>query len=120
MAETLTKQDILELFKVNEEKFNERLKKREKERERSRKEFDERLKKQELEREKSRKEFEERMRKLDGKFGNILLGAVAGMKIKQYADKYADKKGLFVLKQKGEIVEIANDESFQPREWDVK
>lgn len=49
-----------------------------------------------------------------------LLGAVAGMKIEQDADRYAYRKGLFVLKQKGEIVEIANDNKFQPREWNIE
>lgn len=51
--------------------------------------------------------------------GTILLGAVAGMVIQEDADKYAYKKGLYVLKQKGEIVEIANDDKFKPREWVV-
>ena len=46
-----------------------------------------------------------------------LYGAVAGMRIVQKADIFASRKGLFVLRQKGEIVEIANDEKFKPREW---
>jgi hypothetical protein len=46
-----------------------------------------------------------------------LCGAVAGMKIAGHADRYAYRKGLFVLRQKGEIAEIANDQKFQPREW---
>ena len=49
-----------------------------------------------------------------------LLGAVAGIKIESDADKYAYRQGLFVLKQKGEIVEIANDEKFQPKEWKIE
>ena len=49
-----------------------------------------------------------------------LLGAVAGIKIESNADKYAYRQGLFVLKQKGEIVEIANDDKFQPKEWKIK
>ena len=49
----------------------------------------------------------------------ILLGAVAGMRIAEYADKFAYRRGLFVLRQKGEIVEIANDEKFRPKEWKV-
>jgi hypothetical protein len=44
---------------------------------------------------------------------------VAGIVIQEDADKYAYKKGLYVLKQKGEIVEIANDDKFVPREWVV-
>ena len=51
--------------------------------------------------------------------GAILLGAVAGIIIEEDADKYAYKKGLYVLRQKGNIVEIANDENFRPREWKV-
>ena len=49
--------------------------------------------------------------------GTTLLGAVAGMRIEEQADKYAYRQGLFVLKQKGEIVEIANDNKFKPKEW---
>jgi hypothetical protein len=52
--------------------------------------------------------------------GTLLLGAVAGIKIESNADKYAYRQGLFVLKQKGEIVEIANDVKFQPREWKIE
>lgn len=51
--------------------------------------------------------------------GTILLGAVAGMVIQEDADKYAYRKGLYVLKQKGEILEIANDNKFKPRKWIV-
>ena len=51
--------------------------------------------------------------------GSILIGAVAGMRIEENADRYAYRKGLFVLKQKGEIVEIGNDEKFRPKEWHV-
>ena len=49
--------------------------------------------------------------------GKTLYGAVAGMSIKDGADQYAAKKGLFVLKQKGEIVEIVNDQKFKPKEY---
>ena len=188
MADQLTYEKVLELFKETDRRFNENLEKG---------------------LNKSRKEFDERMRKLDGKFGNILgsfveglvepkllqlfqnrginvteiyhnveihkkgmeeaeidlllinayysiafevkttlkpvdvddhlhrldklkknpirsikgttlLGAVAGMKIEGHADKYAYRQGLFVLKQKGEIVEIANDAKFQPKEWKIE
>ena len=51
--------------------------------------------------------------------GKTLLGAVAGIIIEEDADKYAYRKGLYVLRQKGNIVEIANDENFEPREWKV-
>ena len=54
-----------------------------------------------------------------GAKGTILLGAVTGLRIEEEADKYAYRKGFFVLKQKGEIVEIVNDTKFNPREWKI-
>ena len=51
--------------------------------------------------------------------GAILRGAVAGIIIEEDADKYAYRKGLYVLRQKGNIVEIANDKNFIPKEWKV-
>lgn len=52
--------------------------------------------------------------------GTKLLGAVAGMNIKQEAEEHAIQNGLFVLKQKGEIMEVANNKEFRPHEWVVK
>ncbi len=52
--------------------------------------------------------------------GVTLYGAVAGMLIESEADKYAYRKGLYVLKQKGSIVEIVNDDKFQPKTWKVE
>ena len=52
--------------------------------------------------------------------GTTLLGAIAGMRIEEHADKYAYRQGLYVLKQKGEIVEIANDDKFRPKEWRIE
>ncbi len=52
--------------------------------------------------------------------GVTLYGAVAGMLIESEADKYAYRKGLYVLKQKGSIVEIVNDDNFQPKTWKVE
>lgn len=49
-----------------------------------------------------------------------LYGAVAAIKMAEEADKYAYRKGLFVLKQKGELMEIANDDDFAPREWVIQ
>ncbi len=46
-----------------------------------------------------------------------LLGAVAGIVIEESADKYAYRKGLFVIAQSGEIVKILNDEKFKPKVW---
>ncbi|MBF0225382.1 MAG: hypothetical protein HQK76_08005 [Desulfobacterales bacterium] len=47
----------------------------------------------------------------------ILLGAVVGMSVHEDADKYAYRKGLYVLKQKGNIVTIVNDNKFVAKEW---
>jgi len=52
--------------------------------------------------------------------GATIYGAVAGMIIEQDADRYAYKKGLFVLRQKGNIVEIVNDDKFKPTERKVE
>ena len=52
--------------------------------------------------------------------GMSVYGAVAGMIIDEKADKYAYRNGLFVLRQKGNIVEIVNDKKFEPKEWKVE
>jgi hypothetical protein len=44
-------------------------------------------------------------------------GAVAGIEVDEGVDRYAYKKGLFVIKPSGETVEIINDSAFQPRCW---
>jgi len=66
----------------------------------------------------------EKIRKISPKridlSGVTIYGAVAGMMVEGEADKYAYKKGLFVLRQNGNIVEIVNDARFQPREWKVE
>ena len=49
--------------------------------------------------------------------GLTLYGAVAGMIIENNADRYAYQKVFFVIRQKGSIVEIVNDEKFHPKEW---
>jgi len=63
----------------------------------------------------------ERIRQVAPKLFNLsgmtIYGAVAGMVTENGADRYAYKKGLFVLKQKGNIVEIVNDDKFVPSEW---
>jgi hypothetical protein len=43
-----------------------------------------------------------------------IYGAVAGIEIDQGIDAYAYRQGLFVIKQSGETVKIANDTQFQP------
>jgi len=52
--------------------------------------------------------------------GVTLYGAVAGMIVENDADRYAYKHGLFVLRQKGNLVEIMNDEKFIPKGWKVE
>lgn len=66
----------------------------------------------------------EKIRKISPKridlSGITIYGAVAGMIVEGEADKYAYKKGLFVLRQRGNIVEIVNDFKFKPKEWKVE
>ena len=44
-------------------------------------------------------------------------GAVAAIEIVQDVDRYAYRRGLFVIRQCGDSVEIANDSAFKPRAW---
>ena len=46
-----------------------------------------------------------------------LYGAVAGIGIESGADRYAYRRGLFVMAQSGEDMMILNDLSFQPKAW---
>jgi len=46
-----------------------------------------------------------------------LLGGVAAMVLPEDVGRYAYRKGLFVLAQSGEAVEIRNDAQFQPTVW---
>ena len=46
-----------------------------------------------------------------------VIGAVAGMRIEEGADRYAYRRGFFVLAQSGETIKMLNDEKFQPRVW---
>jgi hypothetical protein len=46
-----------------------------------------------------------------------LIGAVAGIVIEEESDRYAYRKGLFVIGQTGETVNILNDEKFKPKLW---
>jgi len=46
-----------------------------------------------------------------------IIGAVAGIVIDEGADKFAYRKGLFVIAQTGDIVKILNDEKFRPKAW---
>jgi len=51
--------------------------------------------------------------------GKILLAAVAGMLMKQEVAEFAMKKGLFVIKPKGDSVKILNKPDFKFHEWYV-
>ena len=44
-------------------------------------------------------------------------GAVAGIEVDQGIDRYAYKKGLFVIKPSGKTVEIINSDGFNPSTW---
>ncbi|MBC6417818.1 MAG: DUF3782 domain-containing protein [Prochloron sp. SP5CPC1] len=46
-----------------------------------------------------------------------LNGAVAAIDIDEGIDRYVYRRGLFLIQQSGEVVEIANDENFLPGEW---
>lgn len=47
-----------------------------------------------------------------------VIGAVGGISIEEGAERYAYKKGLFVIAQSGEeSVKIVNDKGFKPRMW---
>ncbi|MGB3138415.1 MAG: hypothetical protein WBG38_18295 [Nodosilinea sp.] len=49
--------------------------------------------------------------------GYRLYGAVAGIEVDAGIDRYAYQRGLFVIQQSGETVEIANDSAFRPAAW---
>jgi len=46
-----------------------------------------------------------------------VIGAVAGIAIEEESDRYAYRRGLFVIGQTGETVKILNDEKFKPKAW---
>jgi len=52
--------------------------------------------------------------KLEGK---TILGAIAGITVKGDSDKYAQRKGLFVLTQKGNLLEMLSPA--HPKEWKI-
>jgi Holliday junction resolvase-like predicted endonuclease len=47
----------------------------------------------------------------------IIYGAVAYLNLSGDADKYAYRKGLFVIKATGNSAKITNDEKFKPESW---
>lgn len=46
-----------------------------------------------------------------------IYGAVAGIEIDAGVDRYAYQQGLFVIRQSGDTVAIANDSAFRPTAW---
>ncbi len=48
---------------------------------------------------------------------HVLLGAVAAMVLPDEVGRYAYRKGLFVLAQAGDTMEIRNDAAFRPQTW---
>jgi len=66
-------------------------------------------------------EFLEKLREfkdLNPKYRDYrVYGAVAGITFEEGVDKYAYRRGLFVLKSEGGIIRIANDPDFKPRIW---
>ena len=52
--------------------------------------------------------------------GTTMYGAIAGMIVTDQVEKYAIKKGLYVIKPKGDSVEISNLDSFKPKTWEIK
>lgn len=46
-----------------------------------------------------------------------ILGAVAAIEFVQEVDRYAYRKGLFVMRQCGDSMELANNATFQPKSW---
>ena len=67
------------------------------------------------------KEHLERMDKFKPLFpehkGKKIYGAVAGMVIEEGADKFAWRKGFFVITQRGDSAVILNDNKFRPHAW---
>jgi len=51
--------------------------------------------------------------------GFTLLGAVAGMVVSESVEKYAFKKGFFVIRPKGEGIIISNKRNFKFQEWKI-
>ncbi len=60
----------------------------------------------------------EKMKRLIPRYkDNRILGAVAGMVIPENVAIYAIRKGLYVIGQNGEHLELRNEESFAARVW---
>ena len=51
--------------------------------------------------------------------GTTMYGAVAGMIVTDEVEKYAIKKGFYVIRPKGDNVEISNKANFKPKGWEI-
>ena len=49
--------------------------------------------------------------------GTTMYGAVAGMIVTDEVEQYAIKKGFYVIKPKGDSVEITNKDNFKAKTW---
>ncbi len=49
--------------------------------------------------------------------GKIVYGAIAYLKIQKGADRYAEKKGLFVIQATGNSSRITNQKNFKPKDF---
>ncbi len=67
------------------------------------------------------KEYIEKLKAFRGFFPEYadrkIVGAVAGIVFESRADRFAYRRGLFVIAQKGENVTILNDSRFVPKEF---
>lgn len=65
--------------------------------------------------------FLERLKRFKQSFPHYadyqIYGAVAGIEIDEGVDRFAYQRGLFVIKQTGDTVMIANNPTFQPVAW---
>ena len=49
--------------------------------------------------------------------GTTIYGAISGIIVTNEVAQYAIKKGLYVIKPKGDNVEICNEKNFKPKTW---
>jgi hypothetical protein len=95
MSDTVTIQDIYDLFRVSQEQFDRCVEDVDN--------FCQTL---------------EHFKRAFPEHGNRqVYGAVAAIEIFKHVDRYAYRRGLFVIRQCGDSVEIANDERFRPAVW---
>jgi hypothetical protein len=96
MSEPVTLEDIYQLFRASAEEFDRRLRESD-------------LRRAEMERVFAEAKLESDQLRRRGDRSMI--------EINQGIDRYAYKKGLFVIKPSGDTVAIINDADFQPNTW---